>query len=171
MTHHPTRPLSDAELETMRGGGGIHVDLIPGTVRPVVNRENAYMMDRAAQRSGASYSGIKGISMQDAAIQESQGAVQDRTREFLVPTDKAIVLARQRLRAAALGLQKGDQPAGTGAAAQRVRSASLILPEDVYFYPAAADALKLNEGVEHVSVLPISSINIREEDTCPECQS
>src|SRR3990170_2447966 len=32
-TYHPTRPLSAMELETMRGGGGIHVSLIPGTFR------------------------------------------------------------------------------------------------------------------------------------------
>src|SRR5262249_47424466 len=43
-THHPTRPLSDAEVETMRNGGGIHVTLIPGTFRPVVNKDNDYMI-------------------------------------------------------------------------------------------------------------------------------
>ncbi len=47
--------------------------------------------------------------MQDAAIQESQGAIQDRTREYLVPTDRAIVLARQRLRSAALAVKDGAE--------------------------------------------------------------
>ena len=28
---------------------------IPGTFRPVVNKDNDYMIDRAAQKSGASY--------------------------------------------------------------------------------------------------------------------
>lgn len=151
MTHHPTRPLSESELAVMRGGGGIHVTLIPGTVRPVVNRDNDYMMDRDAQKAGATYSGVKGIAMQDAAIQESQGPVQDRTRETLVPTDRAIVLARRRLREAALGLGQGNAPAGIDPADQRVRSASVVLPEEVYFYDAAADALRVT-GDEHVSV-------------------
>lgn len=152
MTHHPTRALTDAELEIMRSGGGIHVNLIPGTVRPVVNRDNDYMMDRAAQAAGKTFSGVKGISMQDAAIQESQGAIQDRTREYLVPTDRAIALARQRLRRAALAVRDGAQPAGIDPNDQRVRSASLVLPEDVHFYEAAADALTVKEGTEIVSV-------------------
>ena len=152
MTHHPTRPLTDTEMETMRNGGGIHVNLIPGTVRPVVNRDNAYMIDREAQAAGKTYSGVKGISMQDAAIQESQGAVQNRSREFLVATDRAIVLARRRLRRVALDLQKGVAPDGIDARDQQVRSASLVLPENVNFYHAAAEALRMTEGVEHVSV-------------------
>ncbi len=72
-THHPTRPLTDHELDTMRNGGGIHVKLIPGTFRPVVNKDNDYMIDRAAQRANKSYCGVAGIAMQDAAIQESMG--------------------------------------------------------------------------------------------------
>ena len=55
----------------MRHGGGIHVNLIPGSFRPVVNKDNDYMIDRVAQKHHKSYSGVKGIAMQDAAIQES----------------------------------------------------------------------------------------------------
>jgi len=152
MTHHPTRPLSDHELEVMRSGGGIHVNLIPGTVRPVVNRDNDYMIDRDAQKAGKSYSGIKGIAMQDAAVQESQGPVQNRTREYLVPTDKAIVLARRRLREAAEKVAAGARPPGADPADQQVRSASVVLPEDVNFYEAAADDLKVKQGIKHISV-------------------
>jgi len=152
MTHHPTRALTAEELNVMRNGGGIHVKLIPGTVRPVVNRDNDYMMDREAQKAGRTYCGVKGISMQDAAIQESQGPIQDRTREILVPTDRAIVLARQRLKKAAEAVAGGATPAGIGAADQRVRSASVILPENVHFYDAAKEALTVTEGREHVSV-------------------
>src|SRR5262249_53998639 len=101
MTHHPTRPLSDAELATMRSGGGIQVQLLPGVFRPVVNKDNDYMIDRAAQRGGASYSGIKGIAMQDTAVQESMGPIQDRSKENLVSTDNGVIMARQRLRKAA----------------------------------------------------------------------
>ncbi|HTP93497.1 MAG TPA: Rieske 2Fe-2S domain-containing protein, partial [Xanthobacteraceae bacterium] len=70
-THHPTRALTAKELDVMRNGGGIHVNLIPGSFRPVVNKDNDYMIDRVAQKHHKSYSGVKGIAMQDAAIQES----------------------------------------------------------------------------------------------------
>src|SRR5713226_5647783 len=62
-TYHPTRPLSDMELATMRKGGGIHVELIPGTFRPAINKDNDYMIDRAAQKAGLTYSGVRGIAM------------------------------------------------------------------------------------------------------------
>ena len=34
---------------------------------PVINKDNDYMMDRAAQKAGRSYSGVSGIAAQDAA--------------------------------------------------------------------------------------------------------
>ena len=136
----------------MRGGGGIHVKLIPGTLRPVVNRDNDYLMDRAAQKSGATTSGVRTIAMQDASIQESMGPIQDRTREHLVSSDNAIILARRRLRKLALAVAQGAAPDAIDPASQRVRSASLVLAEGVPFHEAAADALKVTEGAAHASV-------------------
>jgi phthalate 4,5-dioxygenase len=152
MTHHPTRALTAAELETMRAGGGIHVKLIPGTLRPVVNKDNDYMMDRAAQKAGIAASGVRTIAMQDASIQESMGSIQDRTREHLVSSDNAIILTRRRLRRLALAVAEGGLPDAIDPATHRVRSASLVLPEGVPFHEAAADALVVREGVAHVSI-------------------
>jgi hypothetical protein len=152
MTHHPTRPLTDLELDTMRQGGGIHVNLIPGTVRPVVNKDNDYLMDRAAQRANKTYCGVKGIAMQDAAIQESMGLIQDRSAENLVSTDNGVIMARARLRKAALAAQEGKDVDGLDPETQAVRSASIVLPENVAFHEAVAGALKAKDGVEHTSV-------------------
>jgi hypothetical protein len=151
-THHPTRPLSVDELDTMRHGGGIHVKLLPGSFRPVVNKDNDYMIDRVAQRHHKSYSGVKGIAMQDAAIQESCGPVQDRSKENLVSTDNAVIMARARLRRAALALSQDQVPDGLDPATHAVRSAAIVLPEDANFYEAAADALIVREGIAHASV-------------------
>jgi phenylpropionate dioxygenase-like ring-hydroxylating dioxygenase large terminal subunit len=151
-THHPTRALSAHELEVMRSGGGIHVKLMPGTCRPVVNKDNDYMLDRAAQRAGKTYCGVAGIAMQDAAIQESMGPVQDRSKENLVSTDNGVIMARIRLRRAALAAAAGKQPDGIDPATHRVRSASIVLPQNVSFIDAAAEALKVREGVAHTSV-------------------
>jgi hypothetical protein len=151
-THHPTRPLAEHELATMRSGGGIHVTLVPGTFRPVVNKDNDYMIDRVAQKHHKSYCGVKGIAMQDAAIQESMGPIQDRSLENLVSTDNGVIMARQRLRKAALAVQQGKEPDGLDPATHAVRSAAIVLPENVSFYEAAADALRAREGVAHASV-------------------
>lgn len=152
MTHHPTRPLTDHELDTMRTGGGIHVNLIPGTFRSIVNKDNDYMIDRAAQRADKTYCGVQGIAMQDAAIQESMGPIQDRSKENLVSTDNGVIMARVRLRKAALAAQEGNEVDGLDPAAQAVRSASIVLPENISFHEAVAGALKAEEGVEHTSV-------------------
>jgi phthalate 4,5-dioxygenase oxygenase subunit len=151
-THHPTRALTEHELAVMRSGGGIHVKLTPGSFRPVVNKDNDYMMDRAAQRAGKTYCGVAGIAMQDAAIQESMGPVQDRSKENLVSTDNGVIMARIRLRKAALAAAQGKEPDGINPATHAVRSASLVLPENVSFIDAAAEALKSREGVAHTSV-------------------
>ncbi|HUI94654.1 MAG TPA: Rieske 2Fe-2S domain-containing protein [Xanthobacteraceae bacterium] len=151
-THHPMRPLSDHELGVMRNGGGIHVNLIPGTFRPVVNKDNDYMIDRIAQKQHKSYCGVKGIAMQDAAIQESMGPIQDRTKENLVSTDNGVIMARIRLRKAALAAQRGEAPDGLDPATHAVRSAAIVLPAAASFYEAAADALRATAGVAHTSV-------------------
>ncbi len=47
----------------------------PGnTFRPLANKDNDYLMDRAAQKAGRTYSGIAGFAMQDAGIQEKHGS-------------------------------------------------------------------------------------------------
>jgi phthalate 4,5-dioxygenase len=151
-TYHPTRPLSEMECETMRGGGGIHVEFVPGTFRPVINKDNDYMMDRAAQKAGHTYSGVKGIAMQDASIQESMGPIVDRSKENLVSTDNAIIMARQRLHRAALALQKGAAPPALTPDDHRVRSAAFVLPADVPFEQAKREDLTVREGVPHTSI-------------------
>jgi hypothetical protein len=118
----------------------------------VVNKDNDYMIDRAAQRANKSYCGVAGIAMQDAAIQESMGPIQDRSKENLVSTDNGVIMARIRLRKAALAAQQGQLPDGIDPATHAVRSASIVLPDNVSFYEAAADALVATAGVAHASV-------------------
>jgi phenylpropionate dioxygenase-like ring-hydroxylating dioxygenase large terminal subunit len=151
-TYHPTRPLSDMELDVMRSGGGIHVELIPGTFRPLINRDNDYMIDRAAQKAKRTYSGVRGIAMQDASVQESMGPIVDRAKENLVSTDNAIIMARHRLRRAALALQKGAAPPGLAQESHRMRSATFVLPVDVPFEEARRADLTVREGVPHTSI-------------------
>jgi phthalate 4,5-dioxygenase len=90
--------------------------------------------------------------MQDAAIQESTGPIQDRSKENLVSTDNGVIMARQRLRKAALGLAQGHVPDGLDPATHAVRSAAIVLPEAASFYHAAGEALIAKAGIAHASV-------------------
>ena len=126
--YHPRRALSAAELEGAKNGRGVHVPLVPGTFLPVANRRNAYLMDREAQKLRKSFSGVRGVGMQDAAIQESMGVIADRTREHLVATDKGIVMTRRCLLDAARAAAQGEAPPGLQPPAQRVRALARVTP-------------------------------------------
>ena len=61
----------------MEQGKGIHCEYEPGTFRPKANKDNEYLIDRRAQKEKRAYSGVFGISIQDASLQESMGPIQD----------------------------------------------------------------------------------------------
>ena len=151
--YHPTRALTDTERRAMEEGKGVHVAYVPGTFRPAANKDNDYLIDRAGQKAGLTYSGVEGIAMQDASLQESMGPIVDRTKENLVGTDNGIIMARNRLlRAARAHAEKGAVPPGVDPAHQRIRSAALILPPDQPYTEAAKEALIVRPGVRQTSV-------------------
>ena len=125
---------------------------VPGTFRPRANKDNDYLIDRQAQKEGRTYSGVFGIAMQDASLQESMGPIVDRTKENLVSTDNGIIMARHRLMRAVKAMEKGEQPPGVSAEHQRVRSCAVVLPPDKPFKDAARDALVVQNGREHATV-------------------
>ncbi len=151
--YHPVRALTADERQAMKDGHGVHCEYVPGTYRPLRNKDNDYMMDRAAQKRGDTYSGVKGIAMQDASLQESMGPIVDRTKENLVSTDNGIIMARQRLRKAVTALRDdGVTPPGVDPAHHRVRSASILLPREDAFIDTCRDALAATPGVKQTSV-------------------
>ena len=152
INYHPNRALSASELKAMKDGAGIHVKYVPGTFIPLANKGNNYLMDRAAQQHGHSSTGVDGIAMQDASIQESMGAIQDRTHEHLCATDKGIVMARRMLLRAAKAAAEGGAVPATDPAAQRVRSASAELAKDVPFTQGAKHGLYAPLGTDPLSV-------------------
>ena len=81
--------MSEGERAAYANGGAVHSEVDADYV-PLRRRENDYLIDRDLQKR-ESFTGIKGISEQDAAIQDSQGLIHDRTREMLGPTDLGVV--------------------------------------------------------------------------------
>jgi phthalate 4,5-dioxygenase len=150
---HPVRALTKIEVDAMKDGAGVHCKYVPGTYRPLANKDNDYLIDRAAQKAGKTYSGVAGFASQDASLQESMGPIQDRTRENLVSTDNGIIMVRNRLMKAARALaEKGQLPPGRDADAQRIRSVATVLDRDVPFKEGARDALRAEPGKVHTSV-------------------
>ena len=171
INYRPDQPLSAQERADMGAGHGIHVLYenrnLPGAIpiktgnepglhpiswRPRANKDNDYLMDRAAQKEKRAYSGVHGISEQDASLQESMGPIQDRTRERLLPTDKGIVMARRMLEEAALGLAQGIEPPALDATTQQVRAAGVLLPT------AQDPKVWGKEKIEHVAGKPVYTL-------------
>ena len=67
-------------------------------------------------------------------------------------TDNGIIMARHRLLLAARMAEKNATPPGVELAHQRVRSASMILPQNQPFKDAARDALVSRPGTALATV-------------------
>jgi len=67
------------------------------------------MLDYEAQRT-VRFSGVPGGWNQDAAVQESMGAITDRAREHLGTSDLGIIAARRRFLSEAQGHLASAQP-------------------------------------------------------------
>lgn len=126
----PERPLTSEERQDMAAGKGIHCEYEPGSWRTKANKDNDYLIDRRAQKDKRAYSGVFGFAVQDSSLQESMGPIQDHAKEKLLPTDRAIVMARRMLYDAAVALRDGEaEPPALAADRQRVRAAGVLLPK------------------------------------------
>jgi phenylpropionate dioxygenase-like ring-hydroxylating dioxygenase large terminal subunit len=152
-SYHPTRSLTTEEVQAMKDGAGIHV-VVDGNFIPYARRENDYLMNREAQSSGLYYSGVEGVGMQDASLQESMGPIQDRTKENLVSTDNGIIMMRQAIIKASKALQEDQNfiPPGVDPEEQRVRSVALIADKHIPFLEVAREALKAVPGRKHQTI-------------------
>jgi phthalate 4,5-dioxygenase len=112
-----------------------------GRFLPEPNRSNDYLIDREAQRRGDSYTGVRGIHMQDQTITESMGPIYDRSREHLGSTDSMVIRTRLRLINAVKALRdRGETPPGVDEPSiYAVRAGGVILPKDVDWVEATRD--------------------------------
>ncbi|MGB7949192.1 MAG: Rieske 2Fe-2S domain-containing protein [Candidatus Binatia bacterium] len=77
---------------------------------PLRNRSNRYLQDRESMKTW-SFSGMGRIfNVQDTAIVEGSGSIVDRTKEFLGPSDKAIIAARRMMLRAIREVSSGGEP-------------------------------------------------------------
>jgi phenylpropionate dioxygenase-like ring-hydroxylating dioxygenase large terminal subunit len=161
---HPTRPLTESDLFMLRDypRSGIHPGVPNGLLPPTSEPYGAWWMkDNAANDYGRDFelertklfSGIPNLAIQDSAMQETMGAIYDRTREHLGSSDSGIIQTRRRLMHAARALlASGNIPPGVDApGAYRVRAAGVVVPRDVDWVASAQPHLTATPGVHHSS--------------------
>jgi nitrite reductase/ring-hydroxylating ferredoxin subunit len=143
----PDRALSEQDLARSKEWRGIHTENIPGTDHAVRNRRNDYLIDRAQQASGASYTGMKGLGTQDCAIQESMGPIADRGAEHLLACDAAIVKIRRLLLQTLKDHAAGKTLPGMRPESYRVRSTRYEAPRDAPFTAIMNERVRIDAPV------------------------
>jgi len=104
-------------------------------------RANDWLIDREIQRT-QTYSGIQGVNTQDLAVQESMGAIVDRSREHLGTTDKAIIELRRLLLAAIEDRKSGVEPRGVDPRTYRnIRPGDVVVPRGSEWSDCAREML------------------------------
>jgi phthalate 4,5-dioxygenase oxygenase subunit len=141
---HPARPLTDKDLARETSWRGIHTENMPGSDHAIRNKANDYLIDRALQSSGASFTGMKGLGTQDCAIQESMGPIADRTAEHLLASDAAIVKIRRLLRQTLKDHADGKPLPGMDPKSYRVRSTRCEAPRGVSVSKTMATSVRID---------------------------
>jgi phthalate 4,5-dioxygenase len=133
---------------TMRGNLGMDAPVgsrrLPNTTdwygrfRSDQNLENDFLIDREAQRTWKSFTGIPGIRIQDCAVTETMGTIYDRSHEHLGTTDSFIIRARRKLIAGAKALtEQGLVPYQVDhPEVYRQRSGEMIVPRSQDWWSA-----------------------------------
>lgn len=83
------RPYTQEDIDQIMSGAAFPPRMIPSTFKPLANRDNDWLLDREMQKR-INFSGIWGINEQDRALQETMGAIYDRTKEHMGSADSAI---------------------------------------------------------------------------------
>src|SRR5690606_36449749 len=114
---------------------------------------NDYQIDREAQRTWKSYTGIRGVRQQDMAMTESMGPIMDRTNEHLGTSDSMIIKARRRWLDAARALRdEGIIPPGVDQPElYRQRSGEIILPRSVDWWDGTREVREQWSSAEKVA--------------------
>jgi phthalate 4,5-dioxygenase oxygenase subunit len=114
------------------------------------NMDNDFFIDREAQKNHESYTGIAGIRIQDCAVTESMGRINDRTTEHLGTTDSFIIRTRRRLIAMAKALEnQGITPIGVdNPEVYRQRSGEMVIPRAQDWWNAYEQKREAWEKVE-----------------------
>jgi hypothetical protein len=98
----------------------------------VQNRHNDYLLDRDFQKNG-SFTGIKGIGIQDEAVTESMSEIVDLTKEHLGTSDLMVIRLRRLLLHAARRLRDHGEvpPAVDHPEVYAMRSGGIVLPNGI----------------------------------------
>jgi phthalate 4,5-dioxygenase len=123
VVYNLTRPLHEGDVF------GDELERPDNYLRDVGSIANRFGQDRAEMKSG-SWTGFNGVRLEDFAVNLSQGAIPDRSREFLGSADASIVKARRilldKVKRAAARTLAADEEVRWG----DIRAIGAVIPAD-----------------------------------------
>jgi phthalate 4,5-dioxygenase oxygenase subunit len=126
------RPIDAEERKRHAAWSGFRMGIdLDEDYRMFRNRENNWLQDREAMKRGTSFSGVSGVQVEDAMVQESMGPIYDRTKEHLGTSDLAVVRMRRLMLASVRRfMEKGEAPLGLAASVPygRLRAEEGMIP-------------------------------------------
>jgi hypothetical protein len=140
------RPIWFRDARMTVGAGNEFVEDVDvnDNFRSVRNADNRYAIDREVQKT-QTYTGIPGTNTQDRAVQESMGAIADRTLERLGTTDRQIINARRAFLRAVKTVEDGGDPPGVSPSYYRLRPTTGIVPKGSSWFEALKDGFSRPE--------------------------
>lgn len=137
-------PIDDARRANQAAANGLRPGLdFDAEYRKFGTRENTWLQDRAAMASGESHTGLAGVNYQDLVMQESMGAIYDRTKEHLGTSDVPVIrMRRLMLDAVRRFTEHGDAPLGLAEPIpyERLRAEERIIPRATSWHVVGAFA-------------------------------
>jgi len=148
----PGRPWTEEERQQIIENRNPHGFLPDNTLDPVgqwklaANEGNNFLWDYEVQRKQL-YFGVLSNPLQDGAVQQSMGAIYDRSKEHLGTADSMIIRMRRRLIDAAREVAEGQSPPGVDSPqAYAIRPAGAILPAGADWYRETEDRRHVGGG-------------------------
>lgn len=107
-------PLDEAARARSSAGSGLRPGIdLDDEYRLAANAANNWLQDRAAMMRGENFSGMTGVNIEDLAVQESMGALFDRSTEHLGASDIPVIrMRRLMLDAVKRFAETGEPPIG-----------------------------------------------------------
>ena len=130
-----------------------------GRFRPIANRENGYLLDREAQRTGKSYTRHRAEASRSRTRRSSRAWARSSTarEEHLVSSDTTIVRFRKRMIECAFASRTAfPLPASTTRSSGRTSRPAPLLPDDLSL-TEVADRLHEMQGQRKQDWVPSST--------------
>ncbi len=154
--YHPMRALTARRGRAMKAGKGVHCKYVPGTYRPLANKDNDYLMDREAQTASAPpiqrHRGHRDPGLLAAGEHGADRRPHEGKPRRLRQRHHHGASQADARRQGACARRAASRPASIGGSAEGALRPRCCCKRDVHYKDGAKEALKAKKGVPQTTV-------------------